>query len=156
MDINLTEPTYVVLTPPVTTNGGVTTDYISMKNVHKARLICTFKQAASHATSVAPKQASAVAGTGVKVLTNALPIWLNSDVSASSVLVRQTDAVNQACAAGTTDQIIIMDIDPAGFDHANGFDCLGCAVSDSSQATNFVSVVAELWMRYPNIDVITD
>lgn len=150
------DPVYVVLTPPVTTNGGVTTDYISMKNVHKCRLIATFKQAASHATSVAPKQATAVDGTGVKVLSSAVPIWANTDVSATSVLTRQTDAVNQACASGTTDQIIVMDIDPAGFDHANGFDCLGCAISDSSQATNFVSVVAELYMRYPNVNVITD
>lgn len=148
--------TPVVLTPPVTTNGGVTTDYISLKNVHRLTIIATFKQAVGHATGIDPVQAQAVDGTGAKAITNTIPIWANVDISATSKLTRQTDALTYNLAATVKDQVVTMDIDPAGFDVANGFDVLGVTIDDSSQATNFVSVVALLDMRYPNINVITD
>lgn len=146
----------VVLTPPVTTNGGVTTDYISLKNVHKATIVATFTQAVGHATGIDPVQATAVDGTGAKAITNTVPIWANTDISSTSVLTRQTDAITYNLDAGATNQIVTMDIDPAGFDVANGFDVLGVTVDDSSQATNFVSIVALLTMRYSNQNVITD
>lgn len=150
------ESTTVVLTPPVTTNGGVTTDYISLKNVHHVRIVAVFTQAVGHATGIDPVQATAVDGTGVKAITNTVPIWANTDISLTSALTRQTDAITYNLAATAKNQIVTMDIDPAGFDVANGFDVLGVTVDDSSQATNFVSVTAELRMRYPNKNVITD
>lgn len=146
----------VVLVSPATTNGGVTTDYISLKNAHMVYLVATFTQAATHATGIDPTQASAVAGTGVKAITNTLPIWKNADISLTSVLTRQTDAITADCDAGTTNQIIVMQIDPAGFDVANGFDCLGCTVDDSSEATNFVSIVAYVVPRYKDVNFIVD
>jgi len=148
--------TPVVLSAPATTNGGVTTDYISLKNAHMVFLVATFKQAATHATGIDPTQATAVAGTGVKAITNTLPIWKNADISATSVLTRLTDAITANCTAGTTDQIIIMQIDPAGLDVNNDFDCLGCTVDDSSEATNFVSVVAYVVPRYKDVNFIVD
>lgn len=146
----------VVLTPPATTNGGVTTDYISLKNAHMVYLVATFTQAATHATGIDVTQATAVAGTAVKAITNTLPIWKNADISATSVLTRLTDAITANCTAGTTDQIIVMQIDPAGFDVNGGFDCLGCTVDDSTEATNFVSVVAYVVPRYKDVDFIVD
>lgn len=150
------EISLVVLTPPVTTNGGVTTDYISLKNVHKATIIATFTQAVGHATGIDPVQATAVAGTGVKAITNTVPIWANTDISLTNVLTRQADAITYNLAATAKNQIVTMDIDPAGLDVANGFDVLGVTVDDSSQATNFVSIIALLTMRYDNVDVLTD
>jgi len=146
----------VVLTPPVTTNGGVTCDYISLKNAHRVFIVATFTQAATHATGIDPVQATAVAGTGAKAITATCPIWENNDISATSVLVRQTDAITANVAAGTTNQIVIMEIDPAGFDVANGFDVLGVTVDDSSEATNFVSVLAYIVPRYEGVNFIID
>jgi len=51
---------------PVTTNGGVTCDYVSLKNVHRAWIVASFTQAVGHATGIDPKQATAVAGTGTR------------------------------------------------------------------------------------------
>lgn len=148
--------TEVVLTPPVTTNGGVTTDYISLKGVHRATIIAVFTQAVGHATGIDVVQATAVDGTGAKAITNTLPIWANTDISLTNVLTRQTDAITYNLAATAKNQIVQFDVDPAGFDVANSFDVLGVTIDDSSQATNFVTVIALLDMRYPNTDVLTD
>ena len=146
----------VVLTPPVTTNGGVTCDYISLKNAHRVFIVATFTQAATHATGIDPVQATLVDGTGAKAITNTVPIWENNDISATSVLVRQTDAITANVAAGTTNQVVIMEVDPAGFDVAGGFDVLGVTVDDSSEATNFVSVLAYIVPRYEGVNFIID
>ena len=147
----------VVLTPPVTTNGGVTTDNISLKNAHMVYIVATFTQAATHATGIDPTQSTAVAGTGVKAITNAVPLWQNTDISSTSVLTKGTDAITANCAAGTTNQIIVMQINPSSFDVAGGFDVLGMTVDDSSEATNFVSIVAYVVPRYtPAPNMITD
>lgn len=150
------EISLVVLAPPVTTNGGVTTDYISLKNVHKVTLIATFTQAVGHATGIDVTQSTLVDGTGSKAITNTLPIWANTDISLTSELTRQTDAITYDLDVAAKNQVVTMDIDPAGFDSANDFDVLGVSIDDSSQATNFVSVVALLTMRYSNVDVLTD
>ena len=141
---------------PVTTNGGVTTDYISLKNVHRLVAVFHFKQAVGHATGIDPVQATAVAGTSVKAITATVPIWANEDVAASSVMVRQTDAITYNVTNDVKSKIVTMDIDPAGLDVANGFDCLAFTIDDSSQATNFVSGVAYIVPRYPGVNVIVD
>jgi len=139
---------------PVTTNGGVTTDYISLKNVHKLVAVFQFKQAVGHATGIDPVQAQAVAGTNVKAITNAVPIWANEDVAATSVLVRQTDAITYNVTNDVKSKIVTMEIDPAGLDVAGGFDCLAFTIDDSSQATNLVSAVAYIVPRYNNVNHI--
>ena len=141
---------------PVTTNGGVTTDYISLKNVHRVVAVFHLKQAAGHATGIDPVQAQAVAGTNVKAITNTVPIWANEDVAATSVMVRQTDAITYNVTNDVKSKIVTMDIDPAGFDVAGGFDCLAFTIDDSSQAANFVSAVAYIVPRYPGVNVIVD
>lgn len=141
---------------PVTTNGGVTTDYISLKNVHKLVAVFHLKQAVGHATGIDPVQANAVGGGGAKPITNAVPIWSNEDVAASAVMVRQTDAITYNVTNDVKSKIVTFEIDPAQLDVAGGFDCLAFTVDDSSQATNFVSGMAYIIPRYPNQNVIVD
>ena len=135
---------------PVTTNGGVTGDYVSLKNVHKATIVISLTQAVGHATGIDPKQATAVAGTGVKVLTNACPIWANEDTAATDTLVAQTAAKTYDVTNDIKKKQVVFEIEPARHMDVNGgFDVLGIALDDSSQATNFVSVVYYLETRYP-------
>lgn len=141
---------------PVTTNAGVTTKYISLKNVHRVVAVFHLKQAVGHATGIDPVQATAVAGTGVKAITKTVPIWANEDVATSSVMVRKTDAITYDVTNDVKSKIVTMEIDPAGLDVANGFDCVGFTLDDSSQATNFVSAVAYIVPRYPGVDVTVD
>jgi len=141
---------------PVTTNGGVTTDYICLKNVHMLVAVFHLKQASGHATGIDPVQATAVAGTSAKAITATVPIWSNEDVTATSVLVRQTDAITYTVTNDVKSKVVVMQIDPAGLDVLNGFDCLCFTVDDSSTAGNFVSAMAYIVPRYPGVNVIVD
>jgi hypothetical protein len=146
---NLTEYFKVVSgTTPVTTNGGVTGDYVSLKNCNKAWIVCKLTQAAAHATVLSPKQATAVAGTGVKVFANTLKINANEDVSASDTLAAQTAAVNYTVTADIANKVVVFEIDPSDLDTANDFDCITLVASDSSEATDFIDVTYYLDMKY--------
>lgn len=134
---------------PRTTNGGFTCDYVSLKNAKKAWIVINMTQAAGHATALTPKQASDVAGTGLKVLTNSVPIWANEDVASSDSLVRQTDAANYSVTNDIKNKQVIFEINPAiALDVNGGFDCLTLVCSDSSQATNIASVTYIIDTKY--------
>ena len=130
----------------VTTNGGVTCDYVSLKNAHKAWIVCSFTQAVGHATVVQPQMATAVAPTGATSITTAQEWWENEDTATSDTLVKQTAATSATVTNDIKKKQVIFEIDPASF--GGSYDVLGCTISDSSQATNFVSVLYILQERY--------
>ena len=131
----------------VTTNGGVTCDYVSLKNIHKAWIVLHFLQAADHATVVNPRQASLVDGTG-SVATPAVEWWLNANIAATDTLVRQTAAAapNLTASGIGIHELMVIQVDPAAF--TAGLDVMGCVITTSGEATNFVSVVYYLLERY--------
>jgi hypothetical protein len=132
----------------VTTNGGVTCDTVSLRDVHKAYIELVFLQAATHATVINPVIGIAV-GTCATAITFAAPWWKNADISASDTLVAQTAATTQACTAGVTNQHIVIEIDPQAVAAQGATNAaLGCVITTSGEATNFVSVVYHLQMRY--------
>jgi hypothetical protein len=133
---------------PVTTNGGVTGKYVSLKNAHKATLILSFTQAVGHATVATLKMATAVAGTAVDNVPANVPVWANEDTAASDALVVKTAAKAYTVADDVKKKQVIFEIDPSTLNVAGGFDVAGFAVSDSSQATNFVSGIWILETRY--------
>ena len=146
----------VVLASPVTTNGGVTSDYMSMKLAHMIWLVLTFTQAVGHATGIDPTQSTLVDGTGSKAITKVVPIWSIEDISLTSIFTRQTAAITYNLAATAKNKIVVMQIDPAKFDVANGFDVLGVTIDDSSQATDLVSIVAYVEPRYKDSEYYID
>jgi len=125
-------------TSPVTTNGGVTADYVSLKNAKRCTIIVNLTQAVGHATALTIEQATTVAGAGSTAITVVVPIWLNADCAATDTLVKQASAVSQAIAATVKHHQVVFQLDPATL--ADTFDCITVKASDSSQATNFVSV----------------
>jgi hypothetical protein len=124
-----------------------TGDYVSLKNVQMAFIVCNVLQGDAGITFLEPRQASLVDGTGAKVLTNNVPIWSNLDVSASDTLVRRTDAKSYALDAGVHNKQVVFQIDPASLDVANGFDCL-TIYADTSAAGNLIAAEYFLAMRY--------
>lgn len=137
----------VQLTSPVTTNGGVTSDIISMKTAHKAYAVFDLTQAAGHATSIALVQATDVSGATNKAGPS-VPIWANEDTVASDTLVKQSSAASYAVTNNIKHKQVVFEIDPALLDGSNGYDCVYFTVSDSSQATNFVSATIYIDDRY--------
>lgn len=142
----------------VTTNGGVTCDNISLKNVEWVWILVHMKQAVGHATALTPKKGTVVA-TAATVLGVDVPIWYGNISTSSNALTRQTDAANFSIGVGVTgDVIVVFSIDPK---QLGDFDSLGFTLSDSSQATNLVSVVYLIKAAYAqraasNVDYLTD
>jgi hypothetical protein len=141
---------------PVTTNGGITLDNISLKLAHKAWLVVSLKQAAGHATAITP-----LCGTAVATCSTALPvnakIWANEDVAASDTLVVKTAGVAYTVTNDIKAKTVIIEIDPATL--ADTYDCVGGTIGDSSQATNFASALWIIQPRYKSpiaIPFITD
>jgi hypothetical protein len=144
-------------TPIITTNGAVTCDYVSMKHVNMAWIVLTFLQGVSHETVINPRRATAVAPTGSVAIAHNAPNWKNADVSLTDTLVRGGDGVTVTLTAGTTTQLVVIQIDPAQM--GDTFDVLGCVIDTSGQGGNFVVVNYFLEMRYGQATppvVITD
>ena len=128
---------------PVTSNGGVTADYVSVKNAGRLYIVCNLTQAVGHATVLQPRRATAVDGTGVVDIGVSCRIWANEDTATSDTLVAKTAATSYTVGAGATKMLVIFEIDvqKLGFTSASpgvGYDVVGLTFSDSSQATNFV------------------
>lgn len=134
-------------TPVATTNGGITCDYISLKDAHRVVIVAELLQAVSHTTALGYNVATAVAPTGATAGTATVPIWKNADVSSTDTLVRGTDAASVLATAGATNQQLVMEIDAAKL--PAGYDCIAATLDDSSQATNFATVTYFIETRYP-------
>ena len=147
-------------TGAVTTNGGITADYISVKNAAWVDIVVHLKQVVEHATAFTPYRATAAAPTGNVVLANAVQIWYGNVTTSSNALTKQTDATSFTIGVGVTgDAIIVFSIDPATL--GDTYDVLGITVADSSQATNLCSIMYYIQPKYPqraasNTDYLTD
>lgn len=130
------------LAPATDAAGRTAGNAVSLKNYGKAWLMVNITQGNAATILLSLLQASAVAKTGGKVLTNAVRIWANLDTAASDTLVRATDAVNYTTDAGIKNKIIIFEIDPAYLDVANGFDC----VYVSTGASNVANITSAYWL----------
>ena len=150
MNIGLPEKFKIVqATTTTTTNATVTFDTVSLKNVNKAYIVASFLQAASHATTIQP-----VTGTGVASCATAITFsakwWKNADVSTTDTLVAGTAATTMACTAGTTNQLIVIEIDPSDIvAQSSTYTALGATIATSSQSSNYVTAWYLLETRYP-------
>lgn len=132
---------------PVTTNGGVTCDYVSLKNVIKAWIVLQFTQAVGHATVIQPQKATAVAPTGEVSVTSSHKIWSNLTTAVTDTLVKRTAATSYTLNNDIAKKMVVIEIDPA-LEWKEDYDVLGCTISDSSQATNYVSGMYILQTNY--------
>lgn len=135
------------LLKPAADAAGRTGRWITIKDSQRAWIVCYLDQGNAATVLITPRQASAVAGTGSKVLTQNLQIWANLDIAASDLLVRQTDAVNFTTDAGVKEKVVIFQVELAGLDVAGGFDCL-TVTTGASNAANITSAFGLLEMRY--------
>lgn len=143
---------------PATDAAGRTGDYVSLKLAHKLFLIAHLTQGNAATALLTPTQASAVAGTGAKALTNNVHIWANEDTAAGQVLVRQADAKNFTTSAAVKNKIVIFEITPGALDVANDFDCI-TLVTGASNVANITQAEALVMPRYPqatNPSYLTD
>ncbi len=145
MHITLPEEFKIVEAMPNATDAaGRTGDYVSLKNATMAWVVVYLTQGNAATVAISINQASAVAGTGTKAITETVPIWSNLDTAASDTLVRRTAAVSYTTDAGVKNKIVIFQIDPATLDVANGFDCI-TVITGASHAANITG--AQYWIQ---------
>lgn len=138
----------VSLLAPATDAAGRTGAYASLKNATEAWIVAHITQGNAATIALQPLQASAVAGTGSKSITNAVPIWSNLDVGTDDNLVKRTDATSYTTDAAVKNKIVVFHIDPALLDIENGFDCIGLSTGASNVA-NITSALLYINSRYP-------
>jgi hypothetical protein len=131
----------------VTTTGGVTCDYISLKDAISVTIIAKLRQAVGHATALGVTEATNVSAGSASPVTEVQNVWKNADTSATDTLVKATNAATIAAAATVATQTLVMQFDPATL--SAGFDCIAATLTDSSQATNWVDVTYIIETRYP-------
>jgi len=150
MSITLAQEYKIVSgTTPVTTNGAVNGDWISLKNAISATIIVKLTQAAAHATVLSVNQATVVAGSDTKAIAKVVPIWANENTATNDTNTLQTRAVNYTVTADVANKTVIFKVLPADLDVENSFDCISLGSSASSEATNFVDVTYIIETNYP-------
>lgn len=128
----------IELLAPATDAAGRTSSYRSLRNALKAWIEVHMTQGNAATVALTPMQASAVAGTGGKVIT-AVPIWSNLDTSVNDTLTSRTAAANYTTDAAVKNKIVIFEITPEScMDIANGFDCIAITTG-ASNAANITS-----------------
>jgi hypothetical protein len=137
---------------PAADAAGRSARYISCKQAHKVYAIVYMDQGNAATVALTVTQATDVSGTSAKAITNAARIWANLDVAANGdAITRATDAVSYTTDAGVKEKIIVIEIDPASLDQANGFDCVKVATG-ASNAANITSVLYfGTPLRYPGV-----
>ena len=138
-----------LLKPATDAAGRTSTVWVSLKNSHRAWLLFHIAQGNAATCLLTPLQASAVAGTGSKALTNSCPVWANLDTATSDALAAVAAAKNYTTDAGVANKLICFEISPAlHMDIANGFDCIGCSTG-ASDIANLTSAIVLLEERFP-------
>lgn len=149
MLFNLPEDAKIVsLANPAADAAGRTSAYVSLKTAHKAFIVVHITQGNAATILLSLLQATAVAGTSSKAGPTTR-IWACADASASDALVRQTDAATFTTDAGLKNKVVVIEVDAAALDVANGFDCVAVSTG-ASNAANITAAIAVLTpLRYP-------
>lgn len=143
----------VAILEPKADAAGRTGSWVSLKGAKRAWLCFYTDQGNAATIAVSINQASAVAGTGSKVITNTLPIWANQDAATNSIWTKATDAVNFTTSAAVKKKLVVFELDPATLDIASGFDCV-TLITGASNAANITSGFALIEPRLMQATVV--
>lgn len=155
--MNISENTHIVSAfGPWTGGSAIAGDYINLKNASHVTVLVEVTQGNAATVALTLEQATVVAGTDSKAITEAVPIYLVADAGTSDVWVRQTDAVSYTTSAAKKNKLVAFEVDVDTLDTNNGFCCL-CVKAAASDAANILSaqyiVTGE---RYHNVSMIVD
>lgn len=141
---------------PQSANGGLTADYVSMKNYNHATIIITC--GAMPATcNITVNRATAVAATGATTYSFDR-YWINAnvngyhdeDATSTDTLTSTTGASGTIATGATANQMIIIEIDAEQIRSGGttAYDCIAAVVSDPSAADYMSCVYIMSGARY--------
>lgn len=139
--MNLSENTHPVLAIAPAANGGALAgDYISMKKTGHVTIAVIVAQGHATPPAITIHQATAVDGTGNKVIAKDLSIKLVNDSAASDLMVDQTADVDFTPDATLKNKIVLFEVPVEALDMDNDFTCIQVRAA-ASNALNFVSAI---------------
>jgi hypothetical protein len=147
--------------PRVGAAGALTSDTISLKYAQKVFIVIDIRDTNGDALLLTPQRDISVAAAASVALANNAKIWVNANVAASDLLVRQADALNYTTAATATNKQIVIEINPdsLGMNAATpavAYDCINL-LTGAVAATTTISVDFFVQGRYaPTPSVIVD
>ena len=155
--MNLTGKSHPVLAiAPQAGGSAIAGDYISMKKTEHVTIEVIVAQGHATPPAITLHQATAVAGTGNKVLAKDVSVYHVADADASDLLVKQTDGVAFTPGIALKNKIVIFEVPVDALDMDNGFDCLQVRAG-ASNVLNLIS--ATYWCsgeRYHGKSKIVD
>lgn len=155
--MNLIEKTHPVAAfKPQTGGSAITGDYISLQNAEHVTVLVHINQANAATVALTIEQATAVAGTSSKAITNAVPIYLIADAATSDVWAAQTAAVSYTTDATLKEKLVAFEIPASSLDLANGFDCITVKAGASNAANILSAVYIMSGERYQGKTAIVD
>jgi hypothetical protein len=117
--------------------------WVSLKDFAHVTAIVSFKNATTvTGSAIGLAQATAVAGTGTKVLAFT-EMWANID-DAASVAITKTAVVSNTFTTDATNSktgFYIIEVDTDSLDRDNGFDCFQVTTGNATAATIEVSYI---------------
>lgn len=127
------------LTPTNGAGAQQTSDYFSVKNLHRAYIVCQFKNTTAAAVRLNVLEATAVAGTSAQAIANTQRIWSNLATATNDTLVERTAAVNYTTDAAAGAKMVVFEIDPSKL--SEGFDCVAVQTNAALPNTDNLSVL---------------
>src|SRR4051794_36313141 len=106
---------------PATDAAGRTGRYFNVAFGHKIFFVFEVDQANAATITFDVLQATNAAGAGAKVLGGLRRIWTNLDQATNDAILRQADALNFVSDAALKEKLVIIEVNPADMDLANGF-----------------------------------
>jgi hypothetical protein len=138
-----------------TYSAATTGHYISMKNVTNGWAVVNFTLNTTNVLTVSLFQASAVAGTGAKAISNGVMYWYANATSSDDTLTQEstTPATSFSFSTSTGEKVVIFQLDAGMFDTAGAtpFDCVTIQAGGTS-SSDFLSAHYILQMRYGESD----
>lgn len=125
---------------PATDAAGRTGAYVSMKGYSKLTIVVSIVQGHATPPALTLSQATAVAGTGAKAVSNTFRIWSNLDVSVADGVTARTAAATYSTDAALKNKIVIIEVRASDLDVAGGFDCVAL-VTGASNVANLTSAM---------------
>lgn len=130
---------------PAADAAGRNGAWVNLKNAHKAYIVFHVDQGNAATIALSIDQAKDVASTGAKAITNNVRIWANLDTATSDTLVRAADATSYTTDAALKQKQVVIEIDPASLDMANGY----CCIRVNTGASNAANITEAQYFLMP-------
>lgn len=147
MPFTLPENCKIVCVAPTAAANAVTYDIICCKNAHKIWFLVFHQGTNDTDLTLSLVESTDVAGSTTTAVTATFPVWKDADVATADLMTRATDAASHQINTGaTTDQLVVVEWDPAKF--SDGYDCIQLADA-GGDGSNYMTVLAVIQQRYP-------